>query len=88
MEKQPALICNDGLELEMDDTNNINEDTIYVTGFTVRWGWQLSIVIEALENVCSSTIHNLLITSTIFHCSQDNPLEFTYWRRMLREVAR
>ena len=38
LEKQPALICNDGLELELDDTNNINEDTIYVTGFTVRWG--------------------------------------------------
>ena len=48
MEKQPALICNDGLELEMDDTNNINEDTIYVTGFTVRWG-QLSMVIEPPE---------------------------------------
>ena len=46
MEKQPALVCNDGLELELDDTNNINEDTIYVTGFTVRWG-QLSMVIEA-----------------------------------------
>ena len=36
LEKQPVLICNDGMDFEFDDTNEINEDTIIVTGFTVR----------------------------------------------------
>ena len=68
MEKQPALVCNDGLELEMDDTNNINEDTIYVTGFTVRWG-QLSMVIEAPEMYAaksSSSAENAPLLYIIF----------------------
>ena len=36
MEKQPVLICNDDMNFEFDDSNEINEDTIIVTGFTVR----------------------------------------------------
>ena len=36
LEKQPVLICNDDMNFEFDDSNEINEDTIIVTGFTVR----------------------------------------------------
>ena len=37
LEKQPVMVWSDGMELEIDDTNEINEDTILVTGFTVRY---------------------------------------------------
>ena len=65
------LICNDDMNFEFDDTNEINEDTIIVTGFTVR----------------SLTINILLCVYLFFlYFSKDNPLEFTFWRKMLRDV--
>ena len=63
LEKQPVLICNDDMNFEFDDTNEINEDTIIVTGFTVRsrtaniFGSDRSSI---KESQCLSTIQSCL----------------------------
>ena len=36
LEKQKLIVFSDGINFEIDDTNEINEDTIVVTGFTTR----------------------------------------------------
>ena len=36
LEKQKLIVFSDGISFEIDNTNDINEDTIIVTGFTTR----------------------------------------------------